>query len=295
LRRIALICHCIRLSKNTRHTGGRKEEELSELIFGAKNQKGDGSIELKPGLAEKATKGTLFLNEFENLSDQFQIRLLRLVQKGEYYRFSAGELLKTDARIIASTNQDIPTAIKNGKRSNDLYQRLNMHRINIPPLRERKEDIPLLVEHFVELAAEHFNVEKPFISRDLYILLQNYHFPGNVGQLARMTGETVKHSKNGVLNLDVFKEKMREQGEIVIPGINSKNPVSKDSGRVPLEFGYPLPSYEELEQLYMDELMSRAKNNKEKTAQMAGLTIKTLHHRLKRLDKKNKKENGNKI
>jgi DNA-binding NtrC family response regulator len=251
--------------------GGMNDKEFSDTLFDDKN-----------GLLQKAEDGTLFLDEIADIQIPSQVKLLRLLQEGEYYPRHSNKLHKANIRFITATGQNLPALVKEGKFRNDLYHRMKVHHIEIPPLRKRKEDIPLLVEHFLEKAEKVLNKPKPQVPKELYKLLSNYDFPGNIRELAVMVGEALARHESGPLSLDVFQEKIKEKGvEIDIPTAMTDPGIREKK----ITFGDPLPTFKEVEEMYIKETLKKVNGKKTTAARIAGLSNKDFANRLRRLTK----------
>jgi PAS domain S-box-containing protein len=159
---------------------GLDDNVFSDTLFGHRKGAYTGADKDREGLIVRAKGGTLLLDEIGDLSETSQVKLLRLLEDKTYYPLGADMPDKSNARIIACSNQDIERLIEEGGFRKDLYYRLCTHHIHIPPLHDRLEDIPLLLDHFLEEASASLNKNKPSIPSELVILLSNYNFPGNV-------------------------------------------------------------------------------------------------------------------
>lgn len=189
-------------------TTGLNDEEFARLLFGYRTTISHGAAAIREGKLEKAGKGTLFIKEIGDLSMESQASLLRLLQNREYYPVGSGTLKSSRARIVAGTGKNLSALIQIGTFRYDLYNHLKAHEIHIPPLRERKEDIPLLVDYFLGKAAKETGIEKPALPDELVPLLKTHDFPGNVGELKKMVYDAVSSHKSGYLSLDTFRKKI---------------------------------------------------------------------------------------
>jgi two-component system response regulator PilR (NtrC family) len=171
--------------------GGIPENLLESELFGYMKGSFSGAHVDKPGLFEVAHEGTIFLDEIGELPPFLQVKLLRVVQEKTFRRIGGTEDVKVDVRIISATNQDLAQKVKNGGFREDLYYRLNVIPVEIPPLRERNEDIPLLANYFIEKYSKKFEKEIKKISPYAIQLLMKYPFPGNVRELENIIERSV--------------------------------------------------------------------------------------------------------
>lgn len=163
--------------------GAIPEGTIDSELFGHEKGSFTGANEMRKGYFEEADGGTLFLDEIGELPLSSQAKLLRVLQDGEFMRVGSSKVLKTDVRVVAATNVDLRHAVQRGKFREDLYYRLNAVTINIPPLRERKDDIPLLFRKFASDFAEKYSTPRINLTPDASELLKSYRWPGNVRQL----------------------------------------------------------------------------------------------------------------
>jgi len=257
--------------------GGLDDTVFSDTLFGHRKGAYTGADTIRNGLIEKARGGTLFLDEIGDLPIESQIKLLRLLQEKEYYPLGSDLPYLSEARIIASTNADIEILMNNNKFRKDLYYRLNTHHIHIPPLRERKEDIPLLVEYFFEEASKIYNKKKPTPPKELYNLLAFYHFPGNIRELRSMIFDAIGSHKTKMLSLKIFKDRILK---------NSKN-FKEDSGNfenienTKITFPEKLPTLKETNQILIKEALDRTNGSQALAARLLGISPQALSKRLK--------------
>lgn len=178
------------------------ETLLESELFGYEKGAFTGATQRKKGIFEVADGGTIFLDEIADTSESFQTKILRILQSGEFNRIGGTEILKVDVRVIAATNRDIDKAVNEGKFREDLYYRLNVVRIHIPPLRERKEDISALVQHFLE----KFNASNMKVSQAVMTAFLNYEWPGNIRQLESAIKRAIIFAKSDGRNLIQLKD-----------------------------------------------------------------------------------------
>ena len=263
------------------NAAGLDDNVFSDTLFGHVKGAYTGANRSRDGLIEQASGGTLFLDEIGDLNHASQVKLLRLLQEGEYFPLGRDRPRKSDARIVAATNRNLSRLLDTGEFRKDLNYRLRTHRIYIPPLRERLDDIPLLVEHFLEEAAKTLGKKKPTLSPELFTLLKNYSFPGNIRELQSMIIDAVSRHKSGVLSLQAFRSHIdRSQPKKTdrieyLTGSSSKSPV--------IVFPGPdLPTIKQATDLLVQEAMQRADGNQSIAASMLGITQQALSKRLKK-------------
>lgn len=196
--------------------GAMPEGLMESEMFGHEKGSFTGAVATKVGRFEMADSGTLFLDEVGELTLPLQVKILRALQDKEFERVGGNPTFHVDVRIIAATNRNLEEMVEQGKFREDLYYRLNVVPIHVPPLRERTADIPFLIEHFVKLSAQAAGCPEPLITQEARDLLQRYSWPGNVRELANMLERTVIMS-NGVIDIDD------------LPGIQNVVPVSSVS------------------------------------------------------------------
>jgi len=180
------------------------ENLLESELFGHVKGAFTGAIKDKLGRFELAHGGTIFLDEIGDISPNMQLKLLRVIQEGEFERVGGTETIKVDVRIIAATNRNLEEAMQKGEFRQDLYYRLNVIPIEVPPLRERRDDIPLLVSHFLEKFNREFNKKIQAVDDEAMKFLQSYHWPGNIRELENLLERAVVLNKTGILTTRDF-------------------------------------------------------------------------------------------
>ncbi|MGK9477126.1 sigma-54-dependent transcriptional regulator [Melioribacter sp. OK-6-Me] len=258
------------------NVAGLDDTLFSDTLFGHKKGAFTGAEQDRKGLIEQAEKGTLFLDEIGDLSIESQVKLLRLIQDNKYYPLGSDLPKQADVRIICATNLQIEDLKGSNKFRKDLYYRLQTHHIHIPPLRERKEDIPLLIDHFLERAAEKLNKKKPTPPKELYTLLSNYHFPGNIRELEGLIYDAVSRHRFGVLSLDSIRDKIFSSMKKDTPPEQTEEVLDK------IVFPENLPTLKEIEEALIKEALKRADNNQSIAARLLGLSRRALNNRLSR-------------
>lgn len=174
---------------------------IESELFGFEKGSFTGAMNNKEGLFELADGGTIFLDEIGEMSIEFQAKLLRVLQNGEFYRIGGLKPINVDVRIIAATNRNLEDSINTGKFRSDLFYRLNIFPISLPPLRERQEDIPELVKHFLDKFHKKLGIEITTVSDKVMRMLLNHTWPGNIRELEGLIERSVILSTNGELNL----------------------------------------------------------------------------------------------
>lgn len=261
------------------NVAGVDDHLFSDTLFGHKKGAFTGAETERKGLIEQAQKGTLFLDEIGDLSIESQVKLLRLLQDGKYYPLGSDMAKLSDARIICATHRDIEKMKESNEFRKDLYYRLQAHHIHIPPLKERKKDIPLLVDHFLEKAAKELGKKRPTPPKELYTLLSNYPFPGNIREMEGIIFDAVSMHKSGILSLDSIKEKIfpHQNGKQ-----NESTPLTNYESEEKISFADDFPTLKEAEDLVINEALKRADGNQTIAARMLGMSRRALNNRLQR-------------
>ena len=251
------------------NVAGLDDNILADTLFGHKKGAFTGADKARPGLVDNAKAGTLFLDEIGDLPAASQVKLLRLVQEREYLPIGSDVTRKTDARIIAATNVDPDKLGQAESFRSDLYYRLRAHHLHLPPLRERREDLPLLVDHFLRLGCQHR--KRPNLPPELLPLLAGYAFPGNVRELQFLIFDAVSCSGDEVLNIS------RIQAHV---GKHPVLPPTISSQASPLQFGPQLPTLKAVCAELVDEAMRRTGGNQAMAASMLGVSRQALNKRV---------------
>ncbi|HEX8908693.1 MAG TPA: sigma-54 dependent transcriptional regulator [Anaeromyxobacteraceae bacterium] len=257
------------------NVAGLDDTVFADTLFGHVRGAFTGAEQARRGVVEEAAEGTLFLDEIGDLSIPSQVKLLRFLQEGEYFPLGSDRPKRVRARVIAATHQDLTAKEKAGTFRRDLYYRLRTHRVRVPPLRERKGDLPLLLEHFLEEAARSLGKKKPTAPRQLAQLLATHDFPGNVRELKAMVFDAVSVHKDHVLSMDAF-----------LDAIGRREPRAEEPGeagaeRNPFAASDRLPSFDEALELLVQEAMARADGNQTLAARLIGISQPALSKRLK--------------
>lgn len=260
------------------NAAGLDDNMFSDTLFGHLRGAYTGADLERKGLVERAEGGTLVLDEIGDLSLLSQVKLLRLVQYGEYMPLGSNSSKVANVRILAVTNKDLWSMQRQGAFREDLNFRLRAHHINVPPLRERPEDIPLLFDFFLGKAAQALNKPKPSTPKELIPLLQTFSFPGNIREFQDMVFDAVSRQTGDKLSLELFRSYMaKEQGE-------NNSPPQKDrkiiSGKE-IVFPQELPTIKELTALLIAEALNRADHNQTTAAKLLGISQQALSKRLR--------------
>ena len=249
--------HCAALSENL----------LESELFGHEKGAFTGAIKEKKGRFELANKGTIFLDEIGEISPNIQVKLLRVIQEKSFERVGGEKTINVDVRIIAATNRNLKKEVEEGRFREDLYYRLNVVQITVPPLRERKEDILLMMSSFIKKISEENNKTIKEITKKAKTALYNYNWPGNVRELKNVLEAAVVLSKDGVIDINDLPPYLKnedEQGNF----LKIKIPATMD----------------EIEKEAIISTLALANGNKSKTAEMLNMNRKTLYAKLNELE-----------
>ncbi len=259
------------------NVAGLDDHIFSDTLFGHEKGAFTDAHHARSGMIEQASGGTLFLDEIGELSITSQVKLLRLLQEYEYYPLGSDILKYSDARVVIATNHELGPMLESGQFRKDLYHRIRVHQVHVPPLREHLEDIPLLVDYFLEQASKKLQKKKPSAPKELIPLLQTYHFPGNVRELQGMVFNAVSTHKSKVLSLDSFKANVFKQEDLKVSDLSQ---FIDDPGSLVM-FSSKLPTLKQADRLLTAEAMRRAKKNQAIAARMLGISRQALNNRLK--------------
>ena len=247
--------------------GAFAENILESELFGHEKGAFTGAHVSRPGLFEAASGGTLFLDEISETKPAFQVNLLRAVQEQQVRRVGSNKFVQVDARIVAATNRDLTSLLQSGAFREDLYYRLSVVRIHVPPLEERTGDIPLLVQHFLTLS-NHRNHRNVQITADALGLLTRMQWPGNVREL-----------ENLIERLAIFCV----SGEIGIADIERERDTQNPSAQQKTPIGAALSTLEEMERQHILRVLEEANGNKSRAARALGIERKTLYEKARRM------------
>lgn len=251
--------------------GALPETLLESELFGHVKGAFTGALKDKPGRFELADGGTIFLDEIDTLSSNMQVKLLRVLQSREFERVGGTKTIRVDVRIIAASNRDLKKLIQKGEFREDLYYRLNVVTINIPPLRERKDDIPLLAEHFLKKYSAHVNGRVKGISLKAMQALMNYEWPGNVRELENVIERTIILSKNSYIQPEDLPEQIsslppRSQSTFLLEDLSN--------------FGSYREALQKAERKIIEHVLMLTHGNKKEAAKILRINRTTLYNKL---------------
>jgi len=265
----------------TVNVAGLDDNVFSDTLFGHERGAFTGADQARRGLIETAVAGTLFLDEIGNLSPTSQVKLLRVIHEREYFALGSDVPKLTDARILTATNKTLEDLRDSSQFRRDLFYRLQTHHVHVPPLRERKNDLPLLVDRFLEDAAKSLGKKKPTPPPELFTLLATYDFPGNVRELESMVYDAVSNHTSRMLSLETFKSR--------IQSARSGQKVDRESfvheSQSFFASSESLPTLKHSARILITEAMRRTNGNQTIAAQLLGMSQSALSRRLKQLEK----------
>jgi DNA-binding NtrC family response regulator len=244
--------------------GGFAEELLANELFGHEKDAFTGASSARAGLLETASGGTLLLDEIGDMPPSMQVKLLRAIQEQELIRVGGNRPIPIDVRVISATNQDLKNAVSAGLFRQDLYYRLNVVTIDIPPLRDRRADIALLAHFFLRRFAKQFHREIKGFSEETLAVLQNYYFPGNVRELENIIEHAVAMTREDVISVKDLPSDFSEIGVFSFE--------QPDSQVMPLR---------EMERKYIEWVLSRVGRNKTQAAKLLAIDRSSLWRHLK--------------
>jgi transcriptional regulator with PAS, ATPase and Fis domain len=240
---------------------------IESELFGHEKGAFTGAIASRKGRFELAHQGTLFLDEVEDIPPATQIKLLRVLQEGEFERVGGNKTIKVNIRIIAASNRDLQEAVKRDAFREDLYYRLNVVNIKLPPLRDRKDDIPFLVNFFIEKYNEKYHMKVKGISQKAMNLLTDYEWSGNVRELENTIESVLVINSPGVIDIQHLSQEIRD--------------VKERPETIPIKIGTPL---EEVEKEMLIQTLKATKGNKRKAARLLGINVRTIHRKIDEME-----------
>jgi DNA-binding NtrC family response regulator len=254
-----IAVHCAALAANL----------LESELFGHERGAFTGATERRVGRFEAADNGTLFLDEIGEIDASIQVKLLRFLETRSFERLGSVKPVKVDVRLVAATNRDLDAMVREGKFREDLLYRLNVVKLTMPPLRDRRADIPLLLDHFMREFAKENSVPPVEMDPDALRILQDYPWPGNIRELRNFAENTVVMKRGGRLNQYDLEPRFLGKAHEAATAASSVVPVSN-----------PL-SVEENEKRLLRNALVQAKGNRTQAAKLLGMSRRTLHRKLK--------------
>ncbi len=254
------------------NSAGLDDAVFSDTLFGHAKGAYTGALDARKGLVAQAGSGTVFLDEIGDMTPQSQVKLLELLERREYYPLGADLPRRTDARFVVATNRDIAALAEERHFRRDLYYRLSTHVVNLPPLRDRPEDLPLLVDHFVAQACDDLNRTPLTVSPGLVRKLQRYRFPGNVRELRSLIIDAVARTTGSTLSDEPFRALLVLEDEPAVDAASDADVI----------WGEHLPTIRSAIDLLVTAALERCGGNQAAAAGLLGITPQALSKRLKR-------------
>ena len=251
--------------------GALHENLLESELFGHEKGAYTGATSRRIGRFEEADGGTLFLDEIGELSPVIQVKLLRFLQEREFQRLGSNTNIRVDVRVISATNRDLEDQVQKGSFRGDLLYRLNVVTMALPPLRERKEDVPILINHFIDNFSKENNKHITGLTAEARDLLLKYDYPGNVRELENILERAVVIARDEYITVNDLPFKSDHLNE------HAKKKIS----------GSLRESMDELEKVLIAEAMEKTLNNQSKAAEILGMSERMLRYKLKKYDGKN--------
>jgi two-component system response regulator AtoC len=249
---------------------------LESEMFGYAKGAFTGAMKDKPGKFEMAQGGTLFLDEITEMNPLLQAKLLRVLQESQVERLGSNDTIELDVRIIAATNRDPMQAVREGKLREDLYYRIQVFAIALPPLRERPEDIPLLAEHFIQKLSAKLGLACPGASADAIAKMQSYRWPGNVREMENIMERAIVLSRGQRIDTRCLPQ---EIAQLESAAVSCDTPAEAGPEELSLE-----PAVESLERQYIRMALTRSGGNKTKAARLLEISERTLWYKLKKYE-----------
>jgi transcriptional regulator with PAS, ATPase and Fis domain len=240
---------------------------IESELFGHEKGAFTGAITSRKGRFELAHNGTLFLDEVEDIPPSTQIKLLRVLQEGEFERVGGNKTIKVNIRIIAASNRDLQEAVRSGVFREDLYYRLNVVNIKLPPLKDRRDDIAFLVNFFIERYNQKYRMEVKGISQRTMNLLMDYEWSGNVRELENTIESVMVINSPEVIDIPHLPQEIRD--------------FKRRPEVIPIRIGTPL---EEVEREMLIQTLRATKGNKRRAAQLLGINVRTIHRKMEGME-----------
>jgi len=278
------------------NTGSIPVDLLESQLFGHVKGAFTSAIASKKGLFEVADQGTIFFDEISTISPETQAKLLRVIQEREFMRLGGTDTIKVDVRILAASNEDLMKLVREGRFREDLYHRLNVISLHLPPLRERKEDIPLLIERFLgQFCSENGRPPRRF-TQEAMRLLMDYDWPGNVRELENVVERAVVLSTQESMDVDLLPESVRTREIVKGVRLQLAEFLPPLPGEVGSRGATPAPSLfeilEEVERRIIVDMLERTNWNQTEAAERFQVPLSTLNQKIKRLGIETRRRTG---
>ncbi len=260
------------------HCGAIPENLLEDELFGHTKGSFTGAINDKPGKFEAADGGTIFLDEISTMSPNLQVKLLRVIQEKEVSRIGSNTIKKVNVRIISASNQDLKSLVEKGEFREDLFYRLNVFPIRIPPLRERREDIPKIANYFIKKFCDEENIQQKQLSLSTLNILKDYSYPGNIRELENIIiGAIVNSGSRKVILPSDLPSSVRDEAE--------KRKFNNQIEKVEIDENFSLQSFvREMEKKLILQSLEKTNWNKKKAAELLNIKRTTLIEKIKKLN-----------
>ncbi len=255
--------------------GAIPENLLESELFGYEKGAFTGAANRKLGLFEIANSGTLFLDEIGDLPLNFQVKLLRILEEGEFNRIGGTKIIKTNARVLSASNKNLKEEVEKGFFRRDLYYRLNVITLYLPSLKERKEDIPLLVDYFIKKQCQKIGKSAPSVSKEAMELLMTYEWPGNVRELQNLIDRIIILTPGLVITPEAIARNLS------LLSFSDNQEDMDDDSFVPLVKKNEFITLEKLEELYMRYVLDQVNYSKNKAALILNISERTLYRKIK--------------
>ncbi len=256
------------------NTAGLDDAMFSDTLFGHRKGAFTGALDARKGLVTQSESGTLFLDEIGDLSAPSQVKLLQLLERREYYPIGSDFPRTTEARFVVATFRNLEEMVRRGEFRKDLYYRLSTHAVRVPPLRERPEDLPSLLDHFLVAAARDLDRERLAVPPQLLPLLRSYDFPGNIREFRSMIYDAVARQKSRMVPLSPFREAMGRDSAAEPDEAAVRDRAATDK----------FPTLRAAVEHLIDDAIARADGNQAIAAGLLGISPQALSKRLKRRD-----------
>lgn len=245
--------------------GSYPTEMVASELFGHEKGAFSGAIKQHQGVFERAENGTVFLDEIDTIDEKVRVSLLRLLENKKFTRLGGAEELESDARLIAASNADLAGLVDEGKFRQDLFYRLDVFRIELPPLRRRPEDIPQLIDTFIKQFNDTLNARTRSVSQDVLERLQGYNWPGNVRELKNVIQRSMLVCEGSQIELEHLPPRLRE--------------AEPDKLKVAFEIG---TSLDEVEKIMVQRALAATNNNRKEAAKLLGISRRVIYNKLKK-------------